>query len=117
MSLRQCLPVLGMTLFVETLTFYVQKTAMEVNMDNYQIIISMQQSLYGCALKHTVEIDVFSVGVLKNGTSITINTNPGHHTLSFLSHSKVEKTSLLQSKRNTISQTYLQNLTAGKKSK
>lgn len=61
-------------------------------MENYQITITRSRALFGCALKHTVEIDGLSVGVLKNGSSVVINTVPGHHTLTFLFHGKVQKT-------------------------
>lgn len=60
-------------------------------MENYQIIITRNRASYGSALKYTVEIDGFSSGVLKNGSSIVISTTSGHHVLSFLFHGKVEK--------------------------
>lgn len=60
-------------------------------MDNYQIIITRANAFYGCALKHTVEIDGLSVGVLKNGETLPVYTTAGRHTLSFISHGKIEK--------------------------
>lgn len=60
-------------------------------MENYQVVITRCYSLYGCAIKHAVEIDGLSSGILKNGSSIVINTTPGQHTISFLSYGKVVK--------------------------
>ncbi len=61
-------------------------------MGEHQIIITRQSSFYGCALKHSVELDGFSVGVLKNGGTLILNAQPGNHTISFLSRGKIEKT-------------------------
>lgn len=65
-------------------------------MSDYQIIIERKNAFYGCALKHSVELDGFSVGTLKNGQSLTVSTTVGQHTLSFIAHGKVEKCITLQ---------------------
>lgn len=61
-------------------------------MADYQIIIERESALLGCALKHSVELDGFAVGTLKNGQYLIINTTTGNHTISFIVRGKVEKT-------------------------
>lgn len=60
-------------------------------MEDCRIIITRESALYGCALKHTVELDGLTVGVLENGSSLSIDTTAGTHTLSFIAHGKIEK--------------------------
>lgn len=60
-------------------------------MEDYRIVIERRSAFYGCALKHSVELDGFFIGTLKNGQSLTACTTAGSHTLAFIAHGKVEK--------------------------
>lgn len=60
-------------------------------MENYQVVIERESAFYGSALKHSVELDGFFIGNLKNGQVLTAYTTAGNHTLAFISHGKVEK--------------------------
>lgn len=60
-------------------------------MEDYRIVIERTSAFYGCALKHSVELDGLFVGTLKNGQSLTAYTTAGNHTLVFISRGKVEK--------------------------
>lgn len=60
-------------------------------MEGYQIVIERERAFYGCALKHLIELDGITVGVLQNGQTLTIHTTVGNHILSFISHGKAEQ--------------------------
>lgn len=60
-------------------------------MSDYMIVIEREKAIYGCAIKHSVELDGISIGILKNGESISAHTTAGPHMLSFIKNGKQEK--------------------------
>ena len=60
-------------------------------MANHMIVITREKAFYGSAIKHSVELDGISIGILKNGESITAHTTAGPHMISFFRGRKQEK--------------------------
>lgn len=59
-------------------------------MDDYQIIITRASSFYGCAIDYSVELDGLPIGILKNGSTLSIPSTQGTHILSFISKGKID---------------------------
>lgn len=49
-----------------------------------QIVIYRDRAAIGCALRHTVELDGLTVGVLENGGTLSVPVSAGAHTITFL---------------------------------